>query len=85
MDEETNGASRDSPTPMSNRNVAKRSKTTIGDEIRDTLANVVVVVNALAERINTPEPLHILMNKVTTYNCNEIMPIYTFAGICACN
>ena len=65
MDEETNGASRPPPTPTNNRNAAKKRKTVVGDEIRDTLASVATAVNALAERINTPEPVHILMNKVT--------------------
>eukprot|EP00268_Persea_americana_P052928 TRINITY_DN5954_c0_g1_i2.p1 TRINITY_DN5954_c0_g1~~TRINITY_DN5954_c0_g1_i2.p1 ORF type:complete len:145 (+),score=28.00 TRINITY_DN5954_c0_g1_i2:953-1387(+) len=66
MDEETNGASRPPPTSTNNRNAAKKRKTVVGDEIRDTLASVATAVNALAERINTLEPVHILMNKVTT-------------------
>ena len=60
----------------------KKHKTAIGDEIRDTLASVAVVVIALTERINTPELVHILMNKVTTA---DIKPIYTSARKYACN
>ncbi|RWR95326.1 L10-interacting MYB domain-containing protein [Cinnamomum micranthum f. kanehirae] len=75
-DVQTPEPSRPTTTHNSNKNTGKKRRSQVGEEINQTLANVTVAVNNLAERINTPEPIYMLINKVTNgvISCPFIPP-----------
>ena len=60
-------------SPIKKRRI---SSSHVGEEINKTFTNVAIAVNNLAERINTPELVYMLMNKVTNgvISCPFIPP-----------